>query len=69
MREIDENLCLGFGCRGKGFFAKVSDDEFLRASLQFLHVENSSAVYSVFRKILKQEHAQKHLLHLYHQAI
>ncbi|WP_267894682.1 hypothetical protein [Neisseria sicca] len=19
-----ENLCLGFGCRGKGFFAKVS---------------------------------------------
>ena len=23
-REIAENLCLGFGCRGKGFFAKVS---------------------------------------------
>ena len=22
--EIDENLCLGVGCRGKGFFAKVS---------------------------------------------
>ncbi|OFL97433.1 hypothetical protein HMPREF2726_07630 [Neisseria sp. HMSC074B07] len=23
-REIAENLCLGFVCRGKGFFAKVS---------------------------------------------
>ena len=23
--EIDENLCLGFGCRGKRNFAKVSD--------------------------------------------
>jgi len=23
-REIAENLCLGFGCRGKGFFAKIS---------------------------------------------
>ena len=23
-REIAENLCLGSGCRGKGFFAKVS---------------------------------------------
>ena len=22
--ETAENLCLGFGCRGKGFFAKVS---------------------------------------------
>lgn len=24
-RETAENLCLGFGCWGKGFFAKVSD--------------------------------------------
>ena len=24
MAETAENLCLGFGCRGKGFFAKVS---------------------------------------------
>jgi len=23
-REIAENLCLGFGCWGKDFFAKVS---------------------------------------------
>ena len=23
-REIAEDLCLDFGCRGKGFFAKVS---------------------------------------------
>ena len=25
MAETAENLCLGFGCWGKGFFAKVSD--------------------------------------------
>ena len=28
--ETAENLCLGFGCRGKGFFAKVSDRLFVK---------------------------------------
>ncbi|MBS6045786.1 MAG: hypothetical protein KH936_09460 [Neisseria sp.] len=41
MAETAENLCLGFGCRGKGFFAKVSNYVFGNHGLGGLLKEGS----------------------------
>gem|GEM_PF-1862970 len=43
--ETAENLCLGFGCRGKRNFAKVS-------AFMFVGFSNREAIYDVFAFIM-----------------
>ena len=47
--EIDENLCLGFGCREEGFFAKVSANEIVKEQM----------VQTTSKKIVRSSEKQK----------